>query len=163
MLVRIGVALVGVAGCDRSRPPEAPPAPSSPAVADTAAIPHDAAPPPDAASLAALDASQPPDATITTTGLQPGWTHAPGRGTCRVDGDCVLTSYQEGCCVGACQAYASSQRDLDARQAKEDCVAWAATGQPCPPPAPCRGRTTKSVAAVCKAGRCTTVLAPLAP
>lgn len=78
-----------------------------------------------------------------------------GRGACEVDDDCVLTSFQEGCCVQACEAYATSREDLEARQAADQC-----DPPPCPPPAPCRGPRRSFERAVCAQGTCAAARTP---
>jgi hypothetical protein len=153
-------ALVALAGpaCTADRPTDRPRAPepamhATPRAGD-AGVPLDALLFADALADSAMDA-QASDAAVAML-------ERPGQGTCHSDTDCVLTSYQVGCCAQACQSYASSKQALAARQAQEDCVAFKASGEPCPPPAPCRRPTTRSVAARCSAGTCYTVLAPIA-
>ena len=96
-----------------------------------------------------VDAARPVD-------VDPGPTQeVVGDGRCKTDADCVLSSWQEGCCVQACQDQAVNRRDLAARQAKEDC----ATDRPevCPPPAPCPRPTHTVLAARCSRGKCVSV------
>jgi hypothetical protein len=79
-----------------------------------------------------------------------------GVGACKVDADCVLSSYQKGCCTQACAPSAKSKRDLARAQGAEDCAAM--NKQPhCPAPAACQPPTYEPVAAVCCAGGCMTV------
>lgn len=84
----------------------------------------------------------------------------PGDGKCRVDTDCVLTTYQEGCCAQGCEPYATSKASLAARQAKENCSAR--RGQVCPPPAPCPRAKTRATSAVCRSGTCGALAVPVA-
>ena len=133
------VALVLVLGCTK-----APPA-NPVELADRGTAP--ASPPADA--VAPSDASVPSDASARRV------VKVPGRGTCKTDADCVLTTFQEGCCVQACQGYASSKLELAARQAKENCPARGTAI--CPPPSPCRIPTHNVLAAACSAHRCVSV------
>ena len=131
-------------GCTRSPPPQQ-------HLADPTdhhvVVPIDASPPVDATPPA--DVAPPIDARTGRV------VEVPGRGTCEVDADCVLTAYQEGCCVQACQGYASSALELATRKSKENC---AARGNAiCPPPSPCRRQTHKVLSAACRADHCVSV------
>ena len=83
-----------------------------------------------------------------------------GTGSCVTDADCVLSTYQSGCCVQACEPYATNRRALELTIAKErpHCDAFRNSGQPCPPPAPCRLATHDVVAAKCVNRACYRVL-----
>jgi hypothetical protein len=80
-----------------------------------------------------------------------------GRGACSSDDECVLTSFQPGCCAQACDAYPTSQAELDARVANDQCES------PCPPPSPCRGPRRKLDSAICHEGVCAALERPLQP
>lgn len=86
-----------------------------------------------------------------------------GTGTCKVDADCELSSYQAGCCVQGCQPYARNRRALEKAIAAEApaCEAFRRSGEPCPPPAPCPRPTHEPIAAKCVERRCYTVLREL--
>jgi hypothetical protein len=78
-----------------------------------------------------------------------------GVGACKVDADCVLSSYQKGCCTQACAPSAKSKKDIARAQAAEDCAEM--NKQPhCPAPAACQPPTYEPIAAVCCAGGCMT-------
>lgn len=123
--------------------PAPPPPPSTPPVPDAAVA--DAGVP----DAGVPDASR-PDA------LPPihKWVidEAEGTGRCKVDADCVLSSWQPGCCTGTCTSYAISKAELAAREKKENCPARRA--KPCPPPAPCPRPTHVPVDAFCKDNTC---------
>ena len=160
------VALVLVLGCTKAPPPNpvelaergtAPASPPADAVAPSdASLPSDASGPSDASvpsDASPIDASVPLDASARRV------VKVPGRGACKTDAECVLTTFQEGCCVQACQGYASSKLELAARQAKENCAARGPAI--CPPPSPCRVPTHTVLAAACSAQRCVSVEAVL--
>jgi hypothetical protein len=79
-----------------------------------------------------------------------------GVGACRVDADCELSSFQEGCCTQACEPTAKNKADLARARAGEDCAEQKKKHPSCPPPSPCPARTYQSVAAVCCEGQCKT-------
>lgn len=83
----------------------------------------------------------------------------PGNGRCNVDDDCVLSSYQGGCCVQACSPNAWNKADLAREIAAEDCAKHRG---PCPPPSPCPVFTSDAVRAICQSGTCATVRRPRA-
>ena len=78
-----------------------------------------------------------------------------GEGRCLADADCVLSSYQPGCCTQACVARALNKHELAARMAAENCAAHKG---PCPPPAPCEKFDYRVIAAVCRAQTCATLV-----
>lgn len=82
----------------------------------------------------------------------------PGVGRCRVDEDCVLTSFHDGCCAPGCAPYATNKQDLAAREARKNCDAYRSGDKVCPPPAPCPPSTTHARAATCVRNTCTAVL-----
>ncbi|MBA3397559.1 MAG: hypothetical protein H0T89_33355 [Deltaproteobacteria bacterium] len=155
------LVLVLVVACSSTQPDRAPrPEPVVAAPADSAAAA------PDAVAIALPDAFvAPPDASVAvdaaaTSVATTNTADQEGRGSCKVDRDCVLSSYQSGCCTQACQPNAISAKQLAAAQAKEDCEAFRQSGKPCPPPAPCPVYTTHPVGVKCKAGTCYAVMAP---
>ena len=79
-----------------------------------------------------------------------------GVGGCRVDADCELSSYQEGCCAQACAASAKSRTELARARKGEDCAELKKQHALCPPPSPCPPQTHEPIAAACCAGRCIT-------
>lgn len=80
-----------------------------------------------------------------------------GIGSCKVDTDCVLSNDQSSCCTKSCMGYAINWKVLVAREAKQNCAAFHASGKPCPPPAPCPKPTHRSVGAACVRGACYTI------
>lgn len=143
---------VGVLACSHESKPK--PAAMPTTSGDGAAAPAPDATPAIGVAPIAVDAATATDAAVPVDAAPRPRVERQGRGSCRRDDDCVLTTYQEGCCVQGCSAYASSKAALAARQAKEDCAAFRASGEPCPPPAPCRRATEREIEAVCKNGRC---------
>jgi hypothetical protein len=79
-----------------------------------------------------------------------------GVGTCSVDADCELSSYQPGCCTQACAPSAKGKTYLAHERRAEDCAAQKKREPLCPPPAACAPRTYEPIAAVCCAGTCAT-------
>ncbi len=157
--MRIGVWLVVVIGASMacSKAGQHPPAPppttdeartagaaddAAPAMAPMAI---DAAPPIDAAPTA------PPDAAVAQPGV---FEDVEGVGICQQNADCVLSSWQPGCCLSTCEGYAIRVRDLEDRMAKENCPPPGT--KLCPPPAPCPVQKRRAVEAKCKNHRCTT-------
>lgn len=109
-------------------------------------------------SLAATDAA--PRTAATRPAQRPtDAAQAAEPAGCERDDDCVLTTYQAGCCVQACESYAMDKRRLAAARAKEDCSGQ--RGEDCPPPAPCPPPTHRVVAARCNAGECVAEREPL--
>lgn len=112
------------------------------------------------ATVSAAEPSAAADAATAAASSSAKAEESAGRGSCVHDDDCVLTSYQPGCCVQACEDYASNKADLAALQAKEDCAAT--RPERCPPPAPCRRPTHRVLAAKCSAGACVAIREPIA-
>jgi len=138
------LGIVIVVGCSKAPPPQPePPPPPPPAQPDAAA----AIAPPIDASVA--DSAAPPDAPVMHV-----WTviEKEGQGSCKRDADCVLSSWQSGCCTGACVAYAISNAELRKREKAENCPKPGT--QLCPPPAPCPKPTQLPIDAFCKAKKC---------
>ena len=145
----MALVFVGL-GCDRpgSPPPavEAPPRGTSAEVVAVATPPVEPAP---EQPVVVPEAAPPADIALAPT------QEVAGEGRCKTDDDCVLSSWQAGCCTQACDVSAVNRRDLAARQAKENC----ATDRPevCPPPAPCPPRTHEVLAARCSRRVCVSV------
>lgn len=154
------LALGFVVGCGRRTPTPEPTREPLPSDAD-AAITPDATIPPDAAipTDAAIAIDAPIDAAVGAL------VETPGTGTCKVDADCELSSYQSGCCVQGCEPYARNKRELQREIAGEQatCDAFRKSGKPCPPPAPCPRRTHEVLAAKCVKKQCYTVTRTLTP
>jgi hypothetical protein len=110
-----------------------------------AALPEPAPPPPpiDAASIEIAPDAAAPRKTEEVEGF----------GRCKIDGDCVLSSWQPGCgCTASCVGYAISNGELQKRMASEKCPAVRTA--PCPPPAPCPVIKHRPLRAVCRKGTC---------
>lgn len=84
----------------------------------------------------------------------------PGTGSCRADDECVVSSYQSGCCTQACAPGAWSKAELARATAGEDCTKPRTS--PCPPPSPCPVQTFDVVRALCQSGTCAAVKKPRA-
>lgn len=147
LLVSVGLA------CNKPTPSTRTEQPGSPS--DVATQPHSAT---EMDAVAIADAQ-----TITTTATTDATTDATidaggiyddieGRGSCKKDDDCVLSSFQEGCCTGACSNYATNKQELAARETRANC----AKTKPavCPPPAPCPPPQHWIEAAKCKDKKC---------
>jgi hypothetical protein len=143
-----------VAACDPPRAVNAGtlPAPSADASPGTANLPSATAPSSTAsAPLASATATASAGPSSASSAALPPLETVEGRGYCQRDTDCVLSTYQEGCCTQGCFPYATNRRDLAARRAKEDCTQHVSV---CPPPAPCPLETFTYVGAVCRARVC---------
>jgi hypothetical protein len=103
------------------------------------------APPPVDAAIAA-----PPDAALAQSVK---YEEAEGVGTCQQDSDCVLSSWQSGCCLNKCEGYAINKKDLAAEISKENCPPPGT--HLCPPPAPCPLQKRRAIEAKCRKHRCT--------
>jgi len=151
---RVTCAVALLVGCQNSQPAAekkaTPPAVVAPA--DVAPVSIDAAPPVDAA--APVDAA-PADAGVDAATAPKKLVERKGEGACKVDADCELSAWQEGCCTAKCEGYAISSQLLAKRKAKENCAGM--EKHVCPPPSPCPLPDFLPEKAICKRGICTAV------
>jgi hypothetical protein len=149
----IAALLVVIAACVSGQStPAPPPAPES----TMAARPHDAA----LADAAAVDAAI--DAAIADAGPPRKTQEVEGVGRCKVDSDCVLSVWQEGCgCITSCVAHSIAVADLEKRMSAEKCPPVRTA--PCPPPSPCPVIKHRPLRAFCKKNTCWEVRELLSP